>query len=414
MSIPARPRRPEPRHSGSRLSPEFTLAAACCRPPGADRDAVTRAAADGVDWIRFEAVLARHRVEGLSWAALNAAGVSLPEATAGRLAKVAGEIAIGGLRLAAETARLQGALDQAGIANLALKGAALEKLAWGRIGVKRAWDIDLLILQSDAAAARRILEDAGYDLGDPPDASAATFAAWVELAKESAFVHRESGLVAELHWRLVDGAGLLADISARWPAQTVVISPALGLRTLEPEALFAYLCVHGASHAWSRLKWLADLGALAAARDEEALARLYRRAGELGAGHCPAAALRLCERLLGLALPGAVSRDIRRDRKAGWLAALAMNAMNAGGRPARENREMAERPLFGDLVLLSQFLFADGWRFRRAEWRRQAIGVDDRMRLRLGGPLAVLYGPVRAPLWLWRRLRRAFATDPRR
>jgi hypothetical protein len=227
----------------------------------------------------------------------------------------------------------------------------------------------------------------------------------VELAKESVFIHRQSGLVAELHWRLTDTAGLLPGLSATWPSQKVALSPTLGLRTLEPEAQFAYLCVHGASHAWSRLKWLADLGALLAAEDESQRLRLYRRAAALGAGHCPAAALRLCERLLGLPPPAAVAREIRLDRKAGWLAALAVNAMSAGAR-GQETREAADRPVFADVVLLSQLLFDDGWRFVWSEWRRQAVSVDDRMRLRLGGPLNLLYGPLRLPLWLWRRLRR--------
>ena len=35
--------------------------------------------------------------------------------------------------------------------------------------------------------------------------------------------------------------------------------------TLGADDLFAYLCAHGAYHAWFRLKWLADIGALLAA-----------------------------------------------------------------------------------------------------------------------------------------------------
>jgi hypothetical protein len=384
------------------LTGAFALAAACCRAAGQDRDAAVRAALGGVDWRRFERVVARHRVEGLAHEALRRAGAVLEPQVDQALGRAAAEIAFDGLRMAAEAVRLQRALDQAGIANLALKGATIDVLAWGRIGLKRAWDIDLLVDAGDAPRARAVLEAAGYDLRDPADSSDAAFAAWVGLAKESVFIHPGSGLVVELHWRLADAAGLLPGLSARSPAQTVRLSQALALRTLAGEELFAYLCVHGASHAWSRLKWLADLGALLAARDDAGRTALYRRALELGAGRCPASALLLCEALLGVPLPAGPAGEIRADRKALALADLALDAMTHGG----GGTEIRDRPLFAERILLSHFLFADGWRYRWAEGSRQGVSLDDRMRLRLPPAFAFLYAPIRAPLWLWRRLKR--------
>ena len=307
-----------------------------------------------------------------------------------------------GLRLAAETGRLQSALDVAGIANLVLKGATLDVLAWGRVGLKRAWDIDLLVTPDDARRARLVLEGLGYDLRDPADASDTAFGAWVALAKECVFRHRQSGVVVELHWRLADAATLLPGISARSPAQSVRLSQGLALRTLARDELFAYLCVHGASHAWSRLKWIADLGALLALEDEAGRAELYRRSRGLGAGNCSAAALRLCEALFGTPPPAALIPEIRSNSKARKLAALAMDALSHGSGAA----EIDTRPLFRDRILLSHFLFVDGWRFWLAEWRRQGVSIDDHIRLRLPRWLSFLYGPIRAPLWLWRRIAR--------
>lgn len=378
------------------LAPEFVLAAACCRPPAEARNTAVSAVVDCVDRAAFHRVLARHRVEGLAHEALVAAGVA-PDPV---LRQTAGEIALEGLRLAAETGRLQLALDVAGVANLVLKGATLDVLAWGRIGLKRAWDIDLLVTPDDARRARHVLEGLGYDLRDPADSSDMAFAAWVALAKESVFRHRQSGVVVELHWRLADAATLLPDISARSPAQCVRLSGGLVLRTLASDELFAYLCVHGASHAWSRLKWIADLGALLAREDDGGQIELYRRSLDLGAGNCSAAALQLCEALFGTPPPAALIAEIRPNSKAGKLAALAMDALSHGGGEA----EIDTRPLFKDRILLSHFLFADGWRFRLAEWRRQGVSIDDHIRLRLPPWLSFLYGPIRAPLWLWRRI----------
>ncbi len=380
------------------LAPEFVLAAACCRPPGEARNAAVEAAVDGVDWAVFDRVVARHRVEGLAHEALAAAGVAAEPA----LRRTASEIAVEGLLLAAETSRLQSALDVAGVANLVLKGATLDILAWGRIGLKRAWDIDLLVTPADARRARFVLEGLGYDLRDPTDPSDAAFATWVALAKECVFRHCQSGVVVELHWRLADAATLLPDISARSPAQSVRLSEGLTLRTLARGELFAYLCVHGASHAWSRLKWIADLGALLAREDETGRAELYRRSLDLGAGNCSAAALRLCESLFGTLPPAALIPEIRSNSKAGKLASLAMDALSHGSGAA----EIDTRPLFRDRILLSHFLFADGWRFGLAEWRRQGVSVNDHMRLRLPPWLGFIYAAIRAPLWVWRRIAR--------
>jgi hypothetical protein len=381
------------------LAAEFCLAAACCRLPGRERDEAVRAAAASVDWGGFERVAARHRIEGLVHAALVAAGVTPDAAAAEALRHAAGVIVREGLAMAAETARLQGLLDAAGIANLVLKGATLDILAWGRIGLKRSQDIDLLVAVERVGPARTVLEQAGYRLERPADGAPGAFETWVALAKEAVFRHPGLDCLVELHWRLADVAALLPGLSVCSKTQSVALSPSLSLRTLAHEELFAYLCVHGASHAWSRLKWLADLGALLARGGEAERERLYQRAGDLGAGRCPATALLLCDRLLGVPLPPGRTAEIRADRKAARLAGVALDALAGGG-----GAELTDRPLGPERVLLSHFLFADGCHFLIAEWRRQWVSLDDRMRLRLPPRLAFLYTVVRIPLWVRRRL----------
>jgi hypothetical protein len=281
-----------------------------------------------------------------------------------------------------------------------LKGATLDVLSWGRVGLKRAWDIDILVAPTDAVRARRVLESEGYGLSDPHAPSDATFDLWIRLSKECALVHRETGLVVELHWRASDAATLASGVSAGCPTQTVTLNGLMTLRTLAADHLFTYLCVHGASHGWSRLKWLADLSALLARCDETERVRLYRRAEDLGAGNCPALAMIICERLFDAPPPAVLREHILANAKARRLAALAVEVMTHRG--AAEGG----RPPFADRILLSHFLFADGWRYRWAEFRRQSVSIDDHMRLRLPAWLTFAYAPLRGPLWLWRRLRR--------
>lgn len=257
------------------VSAEFSLLAACCRPPGPERDSAVRAmAADAVEWPKFEALLTRHRVEGLAHEALRMAGVAPPEPLAERLRHVA-------LRVGAE----------------ALRG--------GRTA-----------------------------------------------------------------------------------------------RTLSADALFAYLCVHGSAHSWSRLKWLADLGALWAGTAEPERVGLYRRARAFGAGHCPAAAVLLCETVLGIALPGEIAGEVRANPAARRLASLALGAMTGGA------REILDRPLMTERIILSGALFAERASGRIAELSRLSVSLDDRLRVRLPRALRFLYAFLRAPLWISRRLRR--------
>src|SRR5579862_5441578 len=70
------------------LSPEFLLAAACCRWPASPaRDAAVRAAAAQVrDWAAFLRLVVRHRVVGLVHDALPMAAAMVPAGIAAKLA----------------------------------------------------------------------------------------------------------------------------------------------------------------------------------------------------------------------------------------------------------------------------------------------------------------------------------------
>src|SRR5580704_1094332 len=96
--------------------PAFQLACACCMwPPSAERDALVRAAAEGVDWARFLRVLTRQRVTGLAREALRSAGVAPPPEVEQRLTASAKAGAVRGLALAAEALRLSRLLDTEGV-----------------------------------------------------------------------------------------------------------------------------------------------------------------------------------------------------------------------------------------------------------------------------------------------------------
>lgn len=281
------------RMSRAALAPEFLFVAACCRwPPSPARDAVVRAAAAKVGgWSRVLWLAKRHRISGLVHTAIAETGIEIERSVAEELASQTRLLARRNLLLAAETARLQGALEAAGIPAPALKGITLAQLAYGSLNIKDTRDIDLLVPPDRAAAALAIAEREGYTLTHPAaHLSAAQRAAVFRFAREVQFVHRDKKVRLEVQWRAMDNPVLLAGIGAYSGTQDVSLSDGLRLRTLATDDLFAYLCAHGAQHAWSRLKWLADFNALLAARlaanfgDSE---RLYRHAQRPGRAFAP-------------------------------------------------------------------------------------------------------------------------------
>lgn len=382
----------------------FLLVCACCRWPASEsRDkAVRRRALSITDWGRFLRIARRHRVVALVQHALASARVELPDRIARVLAEDARQTARQGLALAAETVRLQSLLDQAQIPNVVLKGSPLARLAYGSISLKHSRDIDLLVPPERAAAALDLLEREGYAIRSPAERlSEAQHLAVVRFGKDIELVHHRTNLHAELHWRATYNPYLPEGVDAKSPTQDVVVTGDLGVRTLAAEEHFAYLCVHGALHAWWRLKWLADLNALLAAGSEEETARLFRHAQQRGVGLCAGQALLLCHRLLELKLPDGLHAELESSRRLDRLVAIALDCM-VGADP---ERDLFDRRFAATGILLLPFLLGRGWRYFAAQCRVASISLGDVVRYPLPPSLHFLYPILRLPFWLFRQAR---------
>lgn len=390
------------------LSAEFLLAAACCRwPPSPERDDAVRTRAARVDWPRFLEVVRRQRVEGLTHAALLNAKVAIPAPQAAELAAAAGQIARQNLGFVAESVRLLRLFAAAGIGIIFIKGIPLSLLAYGNLSMKKSWDIDMAVPPEKVSQAAALLSEAGYRRTVPtaelPDSR---FGIWMDLCKESIWRHENSGIVVEMHAGLVDNPMLLPGIDARSPQQQVEIGGGVSLPTLRKDELFSYVCVHGSTHAWSRLKWIADVAALIEDDDDAEVERLYRASLAIGVGRCSAQALLLCAELFERRLPAQLEAELREERKNLWLVRVALRAM-AGTHEAEE----LDDTMFGTVPIhVSHFLLAHGWRYKAAEVRRKALSAHDRAMLPLPRGLHFLYPLLLVPSWLWRRARGPAAT----
>ena len=371
------------------LPREFELVAACCRwPPSPARDFAVLAAAEQADWNLVARIAERNRIEGLVWNALREAGASLPSEVGERLQSAADRIARQNLFLAAESLRLSALLQGARLRHLFVKGISLGVLAYRSIGPKMGWDIDLLVPRDSIEPAAAALEAAGYRLVLPRGPKGRErLGLWHRHWKESVWITPGGRLTVELHSRLNDNPLLLPGVGVDSPSQRVEVSKGRFLETLRTDELFAYLCVHGASSAWFRLKWIADLGALLGDSPPPEIERLYRRSQELGAGRAAAQALLLCERLLGTPVPPPLVAELRSDRVNRWLLSVALRKL--AGRTL--TAELDERLLGTGTLHLMQFALLPGLGFKYSELRRRLINPADRIAVPLPRVLGFLY-----------------------
>lgn len=347
-------------------SSEFQLAVACCRWAFAGGDATAvHSLCRSVDWSRFTRVARYHRVQALVWTGLAGTKAEAPADAAATLRADAEAVAAANLRTALELRELRSQFDSAGVALLFVKGLTVGKLAYGNAMLKMGWDIDLLVDDSQVGEAARLLGERGYRQVIPSPSS--DLRSWHRLRKESVW-SRDDGLHVELHTRLADNPALIPDIGIHSPTREVEVAPGIKLPTLAEEELFAYLCVHGGSSLWFRLKWITDFAAILHRLPAGELERLYARSQELGAGRASGHALLLADELFGTLQNSALRAELPRDRGNRWLVKAALRQLAGRDEPVEPTSFVGGTAA----IHYSQFLLVPGVAFKLSELLRQA------------------------------------------
>lgn len=392
------------------FTPEFRLVAACCRFPQdqAAREAVSIAVASVSSWRQFEVLVARHRIAGLANIAL-IDQKAVPHEVSAALARQASECAAFDLVLAAETVALQQRFDDAGLSALFVKGATVGILAYGALGIKQSWDIDLLTTPDSVEPAIKILEDAGYRLIFPAIGDGSSASRVLRFFHE-ALLRNPHGVPVELHWRLSAKPRSLPELNARAAHQVVDVG-GRPVKTLCDELLISYLIAHGQQHGWSRLKWLADLNALLVQRTAKEIQSVWINAQRLGLADNASAALLLCNRLFDLQLPAEIVETQGRRRAVERLVRVDLACMAH----ARGGTELSDVSATQLALVLSRIRCATGWRNLAGELA--VIWTQPDVRARYPARLDFLYHLLRIPLFLARfpmklhKLRRMSRSD---
>lgn len=162
--------------------------------------------------------------------------------------------------------RVAAALESKGVSFTVLKGFPLSQKIYGNPLMRITGDLDLLLDPPLIAPAIDALTALGYvPAYDPWPAGKKEAGRLVRFRNQFAMKHPESGIVAELHWRLfyypvIPAARMGKVVRANL---TTIIVEGRTFRVLNPELDLLCLIIHGGMHGYSRLKWLADVVALA-------------------------------------------------------------------------------------------------------------------------------------------------------
>jgi hypothetical protein len=340
-------------------SSELRLTAECCRRTFADGASDPADLAAQVDWNRFLVIARFHRVQGLVCSGLRLVEVDIPPQIDGALSFDAEAIAMANLAIAVESRALRSAFEAADVNLLFLKGLSVGALAYRSPMLKMGWDIDLLIEEQQLGPAAQVLSECGYRPVLP--ARNTQLVDWHRRHKESVWTRGD--LHVELHTRLSDNPALIRGLGVYSPSQEVEVAPDVQLPTLAPQELIAYLCVHGASSAWFRLKWITDFAALLHRYGD--IERVYQRSLELGAGRAAAQAFLLADALYGSLGGTNLKARLESDRAARWLASAALTQIMRGSEPTEVRFGTAR-------IHLTQLLLLPGLAFPLGEMGRQA------------------------------------------
>jgi hypothetical protein len=349
------------------------------------------------DWERVVRIATRHRVMGLVYRGCQRAGVPVPADVLREQAEATAAQTRQTMAFALESVRLQRLFREAGVDVLFLKGVALTMLAYGDFSLRHAKDIDLLISLENNEPASELLRQAGYlPRFSKEKMSPEQYSLWLKHSKGMEWFHPGKGIELEMHWRLTDMPTLVRDLLRSDRRQEVSVGSGAALTTLDTEHLFAFLCVHGAAHGWSRLKWLADVHALLPQGRPVEIERLYRRSAELGARRAAGQALLLCQELLGLELGDRLRRELEDD----WVVCLLKWTALVTILRSGSEREIYDMEFGTTFVYLSRFLLANGWQFLVSEGMQRAYPPDRVASTRMNRRLIFLFPVLRLMDWV--------------
>lgn len=296
--------------------------------PDAIRDRLERLLP--IDWAEVYAYARRHRVT--PYAARRVQGLacelSVPQDVAARFCDEAQAATFHELGMMALLRGVNTLFDDAGIPFLVIKGLVLSSEYHGRMGLRVNHDIDVVVDPADMLRANELLRGAGWTRMEPDAAlEDRELAGWIARTKDWVYLDPSGRLILELHHRLFDNTRLCEPgIIER--ARRVRLFGQLEVLSLGPDDHPGYLALHGALHAWSRLKWLVDMAMVLKAAGPDAVGALVAQHRGRPSSRALRQAVLLCREVFAAEEMIPALRQTMSDR---LLASVARQAMAGAG-----------------------------------------------------------------------------------
>ena len=214
----------------------------------------SEAIAETIRWPLFYQLVLRHRV----WHRIQESNLTLPESVQTKLAKLCQGDKHQLLRIAAETARIGRLFNKNKLLYCFVKGVVLNLLVYDRLQSRPCRDVDLWVNPSHFEAAMNLLLQEGYERKSTNyDLVGFKKRYFMKKRHDLVFVHPDRNIIIELHFKLGYQGALFPDPSLETIQTMDMLNEPVLVLTNNHHAL--YLIVHGATHAWIRLRWLKDI-----------------------------------------------------------------------------------------------------------------------------------------------------------
>ena len=244
--------------------PEHRLLLACIRScaEAERRRLLEDCLASGVDWPYLLQAAARHALTSqLYWQTRRLDGNLVPPVVSERLRLHFTQNTAFVLLSTARLRQNPGSVRCEGYTCDPVQGPVLAHSLYENPGLREFGDLDIIVERPNVLTALSLLCELGYER--PREYSAGI---WAEILKRNHHysVSRPDGTdTVEIHWHLVDYEERLPIPLERWWARAEPgEAGTTPFRSFSAEDQLVALCVHGATHLWASLRWVADVARL--------------------------------------------------------------------------------------------------------------------------------------------------------
>ncbi|MDO8652613.1 MAG: nucleotidyltransferase family protein [Undibacterium sp.] len=375
--------------------PEFEFLLTCCRPqPSAAHVVRQRAlAAAGLDTGKLLALGIRHKISPLLYRNVKAhppgsfAEELLPALELQQQRNT--QRALRALHASHELGRAT-----QGLQLLGLKGMDVAIRAYGDLAVRHVGDIDIVVAPLHFERVLAVLKAQGWAIAEH-DILALENRRLLSYGHHHGLLLRQNFPPLELHWRASYNP---YEFPLDWPTLRTAALAQTSLAGLHHEDLLIYLCLHGVTHGWARLKWLFDLPNLIETHTFD-WPRVWQRAHQLDAGLALQQGLLLAQQYCGLHL----SAEIRQ----GFRFKLSPSQWHLIQLFQQGPELWMEKPPARIMILTWMHRMRNARQWKALLWHLMAMlypSVNDYRLLKLPARLQWLYFPLRPLTWTFRRL----------